>query len=529
MGSVAMIKMLISEFGADSNARSCKNDMPLHIAAMNGKEDVVFALIDKFGCDPTVKGDIGRSLLHNACHSGNVSLVKTLICDFKANITARDDDKNLPIHAAALSGKKELVLTLINQFGCDPTVKGQSGASLLHRASRSGNITLVQTLIRDFKFDITALDHFKNMPIHVAAFTGKEEVVLTLIKEFGCDPTAKGRFNRTPLHCACQSDNISLVQTLIRDFKSDISARDNSNNLPIHVAVWNRKDEDVVFAHVNLLLSNRTDIDSKGYKGRTVLIMASNNGYTRVADLVLGAGANIDSQDDEGNSALMIACKNGHVKTTSYLLDQDADTLLKSSDGKTAFDLAMHTECDNLKLRSLFTKLRRRPSCPGCLFLERVKKETITTKKKTIDLEEMGLTLLFPEGALPPTDPPLQLKIQPCFSGSFALPQDVELVSPAYFIKPNKKVSFQKEVLVKIWHHANLESEEDCKDMVFLSASTSPQYSGENPVYVFKEIEGAKGSFRPGEEHPVGEIALKHFCTLAIGKRKENEKTHSKG
>ena len=37
-------------------------------------------------------------------------------------------------------------------------------------------------------------------------------------------------------------------------------------------------------------------------------------------------------------------------------------------------------------------------------------------------------------------------------------------------------------------------------------------------MYTFREIRGAKGSFRPGEEQPAGQIALKHFCILSLGK-----------
>jgi hypothetical protein len=38
-------------------------------------------------------------------------------------------------------------------------------------------------------------------------------------------------------------------------------------------------------------------------------------------------------------------------------------------------------------------------------------------------------------------------------------------------------------------------------------------------VYVFREITTAKGSFRPREEQPSGEISLKHFCILGIFRR----------
>ena len=269
------------------------------------------------------------------------------------------------------------------------------------------------------------------------------------------------------------------------------------------------------------LLCVGVGVDAKDSRGRTALITACGDGHTTVIDLLLEKGAHIDSQDDEGYSALMTACQNGHVETTSCLLDRYADTLLKNNEGKTAFDLAL--ESSDAGLLPLFTKLRRKTSYPGMLFLEGTKREIISSDKKTIDLEEVGISLSIPENALPSTDPPLQLEVQPCFSGPFDVPQDVDLVSPAFILSLNRKVACQKEVLVKIWHHANLETEEDCEDMMFLSASTCPQYRGDTPVYVFKKIRGAVSSFRPGEEQPVGHIALKHFCTLAVGKKRKHE------
>ena len=130
---------------------------------------------------------------------------------------------------------------------------------------------------------------------------------------------------------------------------------------------------------------------------------------------------------------------------------------------------------------------------------------------------------MIPENALPSTDPPLQLEIQPCFmsKGSFDVPQGIELVSPAYIVHLSRDTPFEKAVSVKIWHHANLESEEDCEDMVFLSASTRPEDRRNTQVYIFREIEEAKGSFKPKEDLPAGQIDLKRLlCRLyIIGKK----------
>ena len=153
--------------------------------------------------------------------------------------------------------------------------------------------------------------------------------------------------------------------------------------------------------------------------------------------------------------------------------------------------------------------------------LETVLRKDITSRG--VVLKGMGVCLSVPEESLSSTEEPLTLTIHPCFSGPFELPDDCESASPAYLIKHSRRVEFQKDITVKIHHYASLESEEDCDDMVFLSASSTPEFRGSRPVYVFKEIEGVKGVFRPG--YQVGEIALRHFCIIKIGKRKRTPKS----
>ena len=154
-----------------------------------------------------------------------------------------------------------------------------------------------------------------------------------------------------------------------------------------------------------------------------------------------------------------------------------------------------------------------------------VKHLTVEHTSKISRLEDMGIEITIPENSL---KEPLKLfSIHPCFSGPFVLPHEYESTSPAYLIKHSKKVDFLKDVTVKIQHYACLQSEEDCEDMVFLSASSIPQYRESSPVYVFREIQGERGRFRPGDQ--VGEISLRHFCILKIGKkRKRDEDTSDK-
>ena len=275
------------------------------------------------------------------------------------------------------------------------------------------------------------------------------------------------------------------------------------------IASLNGNTEDV-----EVLLRRGAEIDSGDNDGRSALVHASRRGHIDVARLLLKHGAHLDRQDNEGCTPLMVACCNGHKEMASFLIDSGASMQLKNYDGKTAYDFALEKNCTDIL--QFFTKLRTNPSFPGIFFSEDATKESLTSSAKSINLEDVGISLSIPEDALPSTDPPLEVRIRPCFSGPWEVPENLEPVSPAYIVEPSREVVFRKEVLVKIRHHANLETEEDCEGMVFLSASTTPQYRDGRPVYVFQEIAGAKGSFRPKEKQPAGEIALKTFCILGI-------------
>ena len=263
------------------------------------------------------------------------------------------------------------------------------------------------------------------------------------------------------------------------------------------------------------ILERGAQINLKTNDGTSALHIASQNGHVDVAKLLLEKGAKVDLLNNDQCSSLMIACEHGQTAVTQVLLDHNADTYLRNKKNQTALEIAK--ENNYVDIISLFAELKEKAAYPGILFSEGVKKESITSDEKTINLENVGISITFPENSLPSTDPPLEITIQPCFSGSFEMPDGIESVSPAYIIKYNQKITFLKHVILKIRHYANLQTKEDCENMVFLSASSTPEYRGSTPVYVFREITDTKGLFRPRQEKPLGEIQLKHFSIIAIG------------
>ena len=177
---------------------------------------------------------------------------------------------------------------------------------------------------------------------------------------------------------------------------------------------------------------------------------------------------------------------------------------------------------------------------PGIVFHKTPLSKHVTSSGATIDrLQDMGISISVPEGSPSPSEEPLDLQIRSCFRGPFRLPKEYESASPAYLIRHSKKANFHEDITIRIHHYACLESEEDCEEMAFLSASSTPEYIESHqdegvvhPVYTFKKIRGDNAKFKPGDQ--VGEISLRHFCIIKVGKRKrrgtsaraESEKKH---
>ena len=179
-GNLISVQSLIHDYHADINARDDSDNTPLHVAALNGKEEVALSLINEFSCDINVRGGLGRSLLHEACRGGNISLVQSLICDYNADINARDDENDMPLHVAALSGDEKITSLLIDKFGCDINIRGGNGYSLLHSACHNGHFNLTKTLCKFMSPLI--VDEDGNTPLHISSVRGHNECIKTLLQ-----------------------------------------------------------------------------------------------------------------------------------------------------------------------------------------------------------------------------------------------------------------------------------------------------------------------------------------------------------
>ena len=170
-------------------------------------------------------------------------------------------------------------------------------------------------------------------------------------------------------------------------------------------------------------------------------------------------------------------------------------------------------------------ELKEDPKLPGVLLSELPRLETITSKGAVIDLrKEIGVSISIPENT---TQEEQTVELAAGFSGAYEMPEGVQSVSPAYLIKTTEEGRFRKDVDVTLQHNANLETMEDCKEMIFLGANLTPTHtdSDSNPVYKFEEIKGSHVEFSPGKKH--GGITLSSlFSLFKVGRRqsrKENK------
>ena len=102
--------------------------------------------------------------------------------------------------------------------------------------------------------------------------------------------------------------------------------------------------------------------------------------------------------------------------------------------------------------------------------------------------------------------------------GTYKMPDGYELASPVYCVQPSNDINFTKDVILELHHYANLQTEEDCTDMAFVSAPLTSQKNTYIPFHVFQKINRSNSSFSIG--NGVGKTTLRHFSLFGTVRRR---------
>jgi ankyrin repeat protein len=152
----------------------------------------------------------------------------------------------------------------------------------------------------------------------------------------------------TPLQIAAANDCDGLLRKLL-SLGADLETRHSrSGRTPLLQAVYSRS-----FDSARILLERGADPNAAEASGLTALMMASETGNTRFAELLLKHKANPDQQrrgtTSPGETALMRAAQRGNSEIIRLLLKAGADPLLADAFNRTAAKYAADASNHNTR------------------------------------------------------------------------------------------------------------------------------------------------------------------------------------
>lgn len=162
----------------------------------------------------------GQTALHVACLNGDEDIVDQLI-KAGADCYSRNIHNCCPSHLAAQGGSLKCLKLIICKgidLGCAKYLdcKGMYGNSVLHYAVQNGHSEMTKFLIQEAGFDVNQRNNLTETPLHLAAgahCAGSE--LLQLLLDAGSDLNSMTAWGDTAAHYAALSGNAINLQFII--------------------------------------------------------------------------------------------------------------------------------------------------------------------------------------------------------------------------------------------------------------------------------------------------------------------------
>lgn len=182
-------------------------------------------------------------------------------------------------------------------------------------AAQEGYLDMLHLLLA-YGADPHALSNNDQSALHLASSRGSSEVAEVLLA-LGVDPNLpEAGTGYTALQIAAYYGNFEVTRSLL-DWSANIQKDDPT---PLYLASCNGHT-----SVASLLLDRGSDVNHAGSNGDTPLHRAASNGHVEVVQLLLSRGAKSEAMNSQRETPLYMAASQGHLKAAEQLLEHGAD------------------------------------------------------------------------------------------------------------------------------------------------------------------------------------------------------------
>lgn len=248
------------------------NFTPLMFAAEAGDTEIARILLS-IGADLETTDKDGQTALHLAAENGRTELVDMLLSDYKPRMNVRDKISRVPIQEAAKWGHLEVVKILIEKGGVDLNVHDFYRQTPLIWAARSGHSEVVELLLKEGK-----TRNWPRQALHTATDFGNIDTLRVLLDKGGAHvDEVHGASKDTCLHRAACMGRVEVAKMLIEDYSANIEAENAYGDTPLHKAAGSFETR--CHEVVELLCKYHCNVRAVNYRGETALSKAAGLKY----------------------------------------------------------------------------------------------------------------------------------------------------------------------------------------------------------------------------------------------------------